>query len=151
MRIAEICKLPEDFKQLAAEASAEGHGFLSKMQAEWISSKNCFDLENEILYEVRSEEGILIGIGGLNVDPYVSDPEIGRVRHVFIARNFRGAGIGKALVGKIVGYAQGKFGLLRLSTQNPKAVTLYESFGFEVDAEGLASGRTLMRMVLSSE
>ena len=37
----------------------------------------------------------MVGIGGLNIDPYLALPDVGRVRHLYVLRKCRGRGAGK--------------------------------------------------------
>ena len=132
MKIHPITTLPNEFDRLMLDAESEGHDFLTKIKREWASYENRFDRPHEALFEVRDDQGHLIGIGGLNVDPYVDDPHLGRVRHVFVRPQARGSGVGRALVQKIIEHATGHFKLLRLRTHNPQAVDLYRKLQFVI-------------------
>lgn len=148
MKILRIQDLPQDFDQLETEALLEGHNFLSKMKREWLEGKNRFALDQEALFAAYSNDGILIGIGGLNRDPYIEDPTIGRVRHVFVASNFRRSGVGEALLNKIVEHARKHFEVIRLKTRNPAAVLFYERLGFVTDAKVANEIHSGLRMKL---
>ena len=93
MKIFQLLDLPNEFDQLVDEASSDGHRFLEKMREEWANGTNRFNRENEILFGIKSANR-LIAIGGLNIDPYIADPSIGRVRHVYVSKEFRGFGAG---------------------------------------------------------
>lgn len=133
MRIELINALPEGFDRLEAEASAEGHGFLTKMKARWAEGTNRFDRPGEMLLAAYSSQGDLVGIAGLNVDPYVDDPTLGRVRHLYVSPSSRRWGVGKALLARITDHARGHFKTLRLRTQNSDAVMFYGGLGFKLD------------------
>jgi GNAT superfamily N-acetyltransferase len=134
MKVRVIKDLPPKFDDLVAEAVEDGHLFLQKMKDEWDAGKNRFNQEREILFSVTDDNDDLIGIGGLNVDPYVEDPSVGRVRHVYIAKAHRSFGVGKILLREIIDHARDNFKTLRLRTHNPNAVKFYVSLGFAVDA-----------------
>ncbi|MCX6758656.1 MAG: GNAT family N-acetyltransferase [Candidatus Nealsonbacteria bacterium] len=73
--------------------------------------------------------------GGLNVDPYATDPGIGRVRHLYISKDFRNQGIASNLLERIVERSKEFFTVLRVSThgkggENPEADKFYEFMGF---------------------
>ena len=101
------------------------------MREEWANGTNRFNRENEILFGIKSANR-LIAIGGLNIDPYIADPSIGRVRHVYVSKEFRGFGVGQKLVSKIIAHAKHRFRVLRLRTHNPSAARFYARMGFEV-------------------
>lgn len=115
---------------IADEAIANGDAFVEKTIREWRDGTNKFSKPNEQLWGVTIDEN-LVGIGGLNQDIYVNDPAIGRVRHVYIAKNYRGRGLSKVLLRLIIDRASAHFKTLRLYTDNPVAGYLYESMGFE--------------------
>lgn len=133
MRIELINALPEGFDRLEAEAVAEGHAFLTKLKRRWTEGSNRFDRRGELLLAAYSSQNELIGIAGLNVDPYVDDPTLGRVRHLYVSPSSRRWGVGKALLERITEHARGHFKTLRLRTQNPDAVIFYGAHGFTLD------------------
>ena len=73
----------------------------------------------------------LIGIGGLNIDPYLQDADAGRVRHLYIRQAYRRKGCATLLMNTIIKRAQLHFRILRLFTSNPAAAAFYEQLGFE--------------------
>lgn len=130
IQIRQLKELPSGFGELIAESQQQGHDFIVRMKDEWGSGKNRFQLQNEILFGLYTSEGTLVGIGGLNLDPYLSDPSVGRVRHVYVLEAYRNKGFAKLLVQQIMDHAKSRFRLLRLRTHNPDAYRLYESLGF---------------------
>ena len=66
---------------LATEAQTEGYRFVKRAIDEWKNGINAFSKKGEILFGVFLSS-VCVGIGGLNVDPYIDDPNIGRIRHV---------------------------------------------------------------------
>ena len=58
----------------------------------------------------------------------------GRVRHLTCCSASRRLGVGEQLVARVIDAARGRFGRLRLSTQNPAAARLYERMGFSRSA-----------------
>lgn len=73
----------------------------------------------------------LVGVGGLNTDPYTQEPRVGRVRHLYVLEARRRRGVGRSLVAAIAAEAQGSFDRLRVRTPSPGGAAFYESFGFE--------------------
>jgi GNAT superfamily N-acetyltransferase len=71
----------------------------------------------------------IVGIAGIGVDPYLRDPNIGRLRHIFVTRPVRREGVASALVATCLERGR-RFRAIRLRTRNPDAARLYERFGF---------------------
>jgi GNAT superfamily N-acetyltransferase len=122
-------ELPPDLEPLVAESVREGLRLLERLRDGWRSGSNRFDRPGEALFAARFE-GSLAGIGGLNRDPYQSDPAVGRVRHLYVDPQLRRRGIGAAIVGRVLDAARGHFARVRVRTNNPDAAALYERLGF---------------------
>lgn len=129
--IMEITDTNISFLQpLADEAMADGDKFIQKTIDEWKSGVNTFSKEGEKFWAIVIG-GEYIACGGLNRDPYTEDKTIGRVRHVYVLKKYRGQGYSKILLRLIIDRANQYFSSLRLSTYNPIAASLYQSLGFE--------------------
>jgi GNAT superfamily N-acetyltransferase len=111
------------------ENERAGFRFVRRLIDEWVSGANRFDRPGEALFAARVD-GRLLGVCGLNVDPYSVEARVGRVRHLYVLSAFRRLGVGRQLVAGVVAAAQGRFDVLRLSTGNESAVRLYEALGF---------------------
>jgi len=61
--------LPDDFENLLSDSVEGGHQFLQRPQTEWLSGANRFSKAGERLV-IATKQGWLIGVGGINVDPY---------------------------------------------------------------------------------
>lgn len=96
---------------------------------EWATGANRFDRLGEGLFGAWVD-GQLVGVCGLNVDPYTGEARVGRVRHLYVLSPFRRRGVGRRLIAEVVAAARGPFDTLRLRTQNPEAARLYEALGF---------------------
>lgn len=130
-RIERLTDLPAaGFIVLVAESEQAGLRFLRRLADEWTSGVNRFDRPGEALFGARIGRE-LVAVGGLNVDPYVQNPRIARVRHLYVLSAWRRHGIGARLVTEIVEAARGRFERLQLRTTNPEAARLYERLGFE--------------------
>jgi GNAT superfamily N-acetyltransferase len=125
---------PEHLAAPIAENEAQGLSFVKRLADEWASGANRFDRPGEALFAVRDAADI-VGVGGLNVDPYTTEPGTGRLRHVYVMAAHRRRGLGAVLVGEIIAAARGHFHTLRLSTSNPDAARLYERLGFRPRAD----------------
>ena len=129
--IERINSLPIDrLSALVTEADATGFHALSRLLTEWRSGFNRFNKPGEALL-IATDNGHVVGVCGLNRDPYLSDPMVGRVRHLYVAVDHRRRGIGSRLVRAVMGAASGHFARLRLRTDSPDADGLYRSLGFK--------------------
>jgi GNAT superfamily N-acetyltransferase len=128
--IERIDCLPIDrLNPLVAQAAASGFHALSRLQTEWQSGRNRFDQPGEAIF-IATDDGLVVGICGLNRDPYLEDPAVGRVRHLYVDVDHRRNGIGSQLVRAVMGAATGRFTRLRLRTNSPDADGFYRSLGF---------------------
>jgi GNAT superfamily N-acetyltransferase len=126
---------PERISELLVDSEAAGSRIVRRLVDDWIAGTNRFDRPGEALFGV-SMAGRLVGVCGLNVDPYTADPRVGRVRHLYVLTTCRGHGVGRQLVARVVEVATDRFDSLRLRTNNPAAARLYEAAGFRTCAEG---------------
>lgn len=114
---------------LVTEAEATGFRGLSRLLSEWQAGGNRFDQPGEAVF-IATESGRVVGVCGLNRDPYFGDPTVGRIRHLYVAVDHRRKGIGSRLVRAVMGAARGHFARLRLRTDSPDADAFYRCLGF---------------------
>jgi GNAT superfamily N-acetyltransferase len=126
---------PDRLERLAAEAEGAGHRFVRRLVEEWEAGINRFDRPGEALW-AATNGGLIVGVCGLNADPYTSEGRVGRVRRLYVLAAERGRGIGRSLVERVVAAAWNSFDRLRLRTLNPDAARFYERLGFAPCAEG---------------
>jgi GNAT superfamily N-acetyltransferase len=127
LRIERIDDLPVDFDTLIVLSLREDFFAMQRMRDDWDTGANRFDGPGEILFEARVGSR-LVGICGLNRDPYARSPEVGRVRHLYVDPECRRRGVGRSLVFAIVEYASRSFVRLRLRTL--RADLFYVALGF---------------------
>ena len=126
--VASITDLELDsLDELRAESSREGFRFIERLCEEWASGSNRFNAPGEALFAAISN-GQVVGICGLNRDPYASDPRIGRVRRLYVAPAQRRHGVGRALLETVVTHARRHFSLLRVRSE--AASEFYTAQGF---------------------
>jgi GNAT superfamily N-acetyltransferase len=144
--VARLFDLPADaFSPLVAESEREGWRFVRRLADEWAAGTNRFDQPGEALFAAWVD-GALIGVCGLNTDPYAGDEAVGRVRRLYVLRVYRGSGVGRRLVRAVVAAATGRFRTLRVRTENPEAGRLYERLGFQ-PAAGAADCTHILELV----
>jgi GNAT superfamily N-acetyltransferase len=107
----------------------EGFLFVDRLVRDWTSGSNRFDLGGEqFLYAFAGE--ILIGVCGLNRDPYLDQDGIGRLRHLYVRECARRRGVASALVRRMLDEAGNTFQVVRLRTATMEAAAFYLWHGF---------------------
>lgn len=119
----------EQLGELVAESEAAGFQMLGRLKREWASGDNRFDAPGEALFLATFGDRI-VGICGLNRDPYATDPTTGRVRHLYVLRSHRRQRIGRELIEMVVATAGQSFRVLCLRTDNGDADRFYRAAGF---------------------
>lgn len=119
-----------ELKPLIEDSQKEGILFVQRLIKEWVTKTNCFDEKGEVLLMAK-DDSKMIGLCGLNIDPYCGVSGLGRVRHLYILSSKRRQGVGTLLIKHIVKQAQQNFDLLNLRTNNPEADRFYLARGFQ--------------------
>jgi GNAT superfamily N-acetyltransferase len=119
----------EHVAELVVESERHGLRFVRRLAEEWTRGANRFDQPGEALFVARIGERV-VGVCGLNVDPYAAEPRVGRVRHLYVLSEQRRHGVGRRLVSEVIEVARGRFDRLRLRTEAPGAAQLYQALGF---------------------
>ena len=135
------------------EASrAEGFNFVARLQLEL--AQGDFKKPGAALYGFVDNSFIdgdllgdkLAGVGGLTSDPYLgAEPEVGRLRHLYVLPQYRRQGVGQKLVTAIVAEARRHYRVLRLRTTTREAAHFYEVLGFRPVTEPNATHRLELR------
>ena len=122
--------LPPDLgSELIPAARQESFGALERLRADWLAGANRFSAPGEGLYIARVQ-GRLIGVCGLNRDPYSADAGIGRLRRLYVHPGFRRNGVGRALVERVMVDSRACFHTYQLRTVDPQASAFYQALGF---------------------
>ncbi|EJQ94312.1 hypothetical protein IGW_02032 [Bacillus cereus ISP3191] len=130
MHIQQIVNLMKyEFKYLVQESKEEGFKFLKKLINEYENELNTFNKSGECLYGIFQGEK-LIGIGGLNADPYTENNKIGRLRRFYTAKDYRRIGLGKLLLNKLLSHAEKYFKVVVLHTDTKQGDVFYTANGF---------------------
>lgn len=128
--IRRAAALPEGLAPLRAAAAAEGFRFLERLAADWAAGANRFDGPGEALFFAHAPGGALLGLCGLNRDPWAGE-DAARLRRLYVAAAARRRGVGAALVAHAIAHAQAAgFARLRLRTDDAGAASFYEALGF---------------------
>jgi GNAT superfamily N-acetyltransferase len=116
------------FLALMEESRREGFWMLVRLHDGWTSRRNQFRKRGEALLGAWSGRD-LVGVCGLNVDPYFPGPGQGRVRHLYARPAFRRRGVGRQLVEAVIERALARFAVLNLRAP-AEAFAFYEALGF---------------------
>ncbi|MDX2139047.1 MAG: GNAT family N-acetyltransferase [Chloroflexota bacterium] len=129
-RIQVIVSLTHDeLLPLLSASLSEGYDFVQKLWDEYQSGANRYDQDGAVLLGGYSEHG-LCAIGGLHRDPYLNQPAIGRVRHVYVLPTARRMGIGRQLVTALIDHSRAHFRILTLRTPTAHGDAFYRALGF---------------------
>jgi len=130
-----------DLSVLCEPADTEGYSFVSRAATEWADRTNRFDGPGEgfLIAHLGKE---LVGMCGLNIDPFLSDPRVGRLRHLYVDPAQRRRGIAARLVFACLDLASDSFDRVRLRTYDPTAIEFYLATGFAPVAEPSATHTT---------
>jgi GNAT superfamily N-acetyltransferase len=118
-----------EFEPLVKASTAEGYNFVQKLWGEYQSGDNDFRGKGDVLLGIY-QEGQLAGVGGVHRDPYLDQPTIGRIRHVYVLPEHRRGGIGKMLVQALIDYGSEHFTTLTLRTMTDHGHAFYTALGF---------------------
>ncbi|AJI36143.1 MULTISPECIES: GNAT family N-acetyltransferase [Bacillus cereus group] len=130
MHIQQIENLMKyEFKYLVQESKEEGFKFLQKLINEYENELNTFNKSGECLYGIFQGEK-LIGIGGLNADPYTENNKIGRLRRFYITKDYRRIGLGNLLLKRLLYHAEKYFKVVVLHTDTKQGDAFYIANGF---------------------
>ena len=116
-------------RDLAVVARNEGFQFLDRLVAAMENETVSLDGTEEFFMCI-TEHGRIVGVGGITADPYAGEPDVGRIRHVYVHPNARRAGLGRDLLAALEQRAPRTYGTLRLRTDTPAAASFYEALGY---------------------
>ena len=119
-------------RPLQDESRVKGFSFVDRLVDEYVAGVNRFDGPGEALFGAYAG-GELIGIGGLNCDPYLQKSGVGRVRHLYVLAEWRRRQVGKQLMERIISAARQHFELLTLRTFSEEADLFYRCIGFKTE------------------
>jgi GNAT superfamily N-acetyltransferase len=117
-------------ESLRADADANTCRIVRRLIGEWQSGENRFDRPGERLY-IANEATKILGVCGLNIDPFANESRVARVRRLYVHSHYRRVGIGRRLMSRLIQDAANHFHTLHLRTHDSVASAFYQSLGFE--------------------
>lgn len=130
MQIRPIDPLTLDIIQLMIIVSqSEDFDFVKRLWDDYESGKETYQEPGAALLGMFKGDSC-VAIGGVHKDPYLSEPGIGRIRHVYVMPGYRRRGLGKLLVEALIDHAAEHFSTLTLRTMTEEASTFYKALGF---------------------
>jgi ribosomal protein S18 acetylase RimI-like enzyme len=130
LEVQRIRDLPrQEFAEMLTESKTAGFRAIDRLVTDWETGANHFDCPGEALFIARRDNRIL-GVCGLNRDPYIHFSKVGRVRRLYVMQDSRRQGIGRRLTHQIIEVAEQSFDWLHVRTTNPIAAEFYQSLGF---------------------
>lgn len=112
------------------QSTEEGFRFVERLIVDYKNGSNLFNLTGEGLFGVFSEEDVLVAIGGLNKDPFSNEISVGRIRRVYVSKDYRRHGIGSLLITNIIVEAKRYYKTIVLHTDTEQGDRFYTSLGF---------------------
>ncbi|RAP75264.1 GNAT family N-acetyltransferase [Paenibacillus montanisoli] len=120
-----------DIADLVIESESEGYRHIRRLLDDYANGRNRFAEAGEALYAAVLHNRI-IGVCGLNRDPYRPGVRSGRVRRLYVRQAYRRFGAGRKLMDAVIEEAKKHYTSLLLRTTNPEADCFYRSLGFTV-------------------
>jgi len=136
--------LPDDFEALRLEARAESFAFIEGLREEWLTGRYGGG-DDRFAAFAAFEGGELAGIGAVTPDPYDPEPDLLRVRHVYVRPLHRGAGIGRVLAAALIQQGFALVPRLSLRAADRHAAAFWEANGFRPDTGGTRRSHLLTR------
>jgi len=122
--------IPADLEtELLPAAAQEGFGALERLREDWEAGTNQFSGTGEAFYVARVEDR-LVGVCGLNRDPFAQEIKVGRVRRLYVLPEFRRKGVGEGLVRRAIEGGKQYFRLFHVRTLDAQASAFYVALGF---------------------
>jgi N-acetylglutamate synthase-like GNAT family acetyltransferase len=129
--IERVKQLPADLDMELVPASVgEAFAPIQWLKEQWRDGSNQFSQPGEAFYVARID-GRLVGVCGLNRDPYVKESSSGRLRRLYVLPDFRRKGIGRRLVLCALEEARPHFAVVNLRTFDDESAAFFEAIGFQ--------------------
>lgn len=141
--ITSITPGSEGFLALKSRSMAAGFNMLRRLEENWLNGQNRFDKPGEKLAGAFAGD-VLVGVCGLNQDPYMPGVRAGRLRHLYVDAQWRRMQVGMALLNVMLEGAEHAFDFINTNAP-PSAFAFYARAGFVplTDTESVTHRLTL--------
>ena len=128
-QVLRVTELPAGITTLANTAELEGYAHVTRLIDDFKAAENRFTQPGEALFACFAGEH-LVGVGGVNQDPYDANPHAGRVRRVYVHPDYRRQRLASALMATLERHASRHFETLNLFTSSEQACSFYRHLGY---------------------
>src|ERR1700722_8018950 len=101
--------------EMLESSLAEGFKMVQVLIDDWNNSTNTFSKPGEAFF-IAEADGKVVGMGGRNIDPYLNDQNVARVRRLYVLPAFRRKSVGRMLMKSIMDVPPGTFTCFTLWT-----------------------------------
>lgn len=119
----------EGILKLEEESKRGGFRFLERLVSDYQSGANTFQKPGEMLLGAYNGE-TLIGVAGINDDPYSQNEKAGRIRRFYVSKEHRRQGAGELQLRTLLKKADDFFDVAVLRTDTNEAALFYKRAGF---------------------
>jgi GNAT superfamily N-acetyltransferase len=118
-----------DWTEILSESQSEGYNMVNRLLTDFRVGRNRFDAPGEVLFAYLFGDNI-VAVAGLNQEPDKSILRTGRIRRLYVLPKFRGKGLARGLVERIMLSAESYFEKITVNVGKLDAGELYEHLGF---------------------
>jgi N-acetylglutamate synthase-like GNAT family acetyltransferase len=116
-----------DLSKVRHESDKEGYNHINRLVSDYDSGGNKFDKKGEKLIGFLMN-GEIVALCGLNIEP--TNNRLGRIRRLYVLKNYRHRGIDTELVKYLVNQAKPNFEGVVVNIGNLAVDNFYKSIGF---------------------
>ncbi|HAT2608344.1 TPA: GNAT family N-acetyltransferase [Kluyvera intermedia] len=128
IQFTNITPASSGFAELKLKSMAEGFNMLHRLEENWLNGQNRFDRPGEKLLGAYVDD-VIVGVCGLNIDPFTKITGTGRLRHLYVDTAWRRNHVGSGLLSEILKDADLWFNFINTNAPS-SAFTFYERAGF---------------------
>lgn len=121
--------LPRAFEPLRAQAETEGYLFLNRLSERWRGG--AYDGDARANLRAVLDGGALVALGAQTGDEYDPHPEHRRIRHFYVAPDYRRRGVGRGLAETLTQDAFALAPRLHVRATHPLSTAFWDRMGFE--------------------
>jgi predicted acetyltransferase len=117
--------LPADFRELEADATADGHLHMTRLAAEFTLNRAMF----HAIYTYRMN-GELAGVGAITDEPAMTAHPMWRMRRLYVHRQFRRREVARTIASALLLEAENRVSIVTVHAADDGAAKFWEAIGF---------------------